>query len=353
MLAEFENPALSAGVTIGLLPLDLAVGGFQPGEMWVLAGRPSMGKSAIASTAALNVSTHGRHPDGRRLGWIEINGEMSSQQMMRRHIADRAFDLVARSAPKYSDIRARDLSELARKAMYAAASEIRELRTLKMVKRTGMTLGNLRSMVRRQVSAWDREDIALGGVSIDHGGLIRVDDARRGRTEAQTEIAIGMKELADELNVPLFVLLQLNRKVEERDDKTPMLSDLRDSGAWEENADGVIGTFRPAYYAVRQTQPKGADAVALWEAAKTSKEVHAILLKIREGEAGVVKLWADMARNAIRGSAPDNMYGDNTLGMAFGALDDAIAAHAAPYVPAEAGPAPGPPLSDYDANDFR
>lgn len=326
VIEELENPASASGVKIGLPPLDEEIGGFMPGELWVLAGRPSMGKSAIASTGALHVARHGFHPDGRRLGWIEINGEMTVAQMMRRHISDLAFELSVRHAPAYSKVRKRYLTDNERACFYAAAQEIRTLTTWRGVKRTGMTLANLRSLIRRQAAAWDREGIALGGVSIDHGGLIRVEDARRGRTEAQTEIAIGCKELADELGIPLLVLLQLNRQVEMRDDKHPMLSDLRDSGAWEENADGVIGVYRDAYYAARETEPKKLEARLQWEERKSSKTVEAILLKIREGEAGTIKLWADMARNAIRGSAPDNLYGDPTAAFDFAAANDEMVA---------------------------
>lgn len=329
VIEEYENAEVSAGVLLGIPPLDAEIGGLQPGELWILAGRPSMGKSAIASTAALNVAMHGFHPDGRRLGWIEINGEMTAAQMMRRHIADHAFTLSPRHAPAYSKVRKRlPMTDQERAVFYTAAQEIRPLQTLRMVKRTGMTLATLRSMIRRQVAAWDRQGIALGGVSIDHGGLIRVEDARRGRTEAQTEIAIGMKDLADELGVPLLVLLQLNRQVESRDDKHPVLADLRDSGAWEENADGVIGVYRDAYYASRETEPKKADARLIWEERKSSKIVEALLLKIREGEAGRINLWADMARNAIRGSAPDNLYGEPSAVFDFAAHDGAAAARA-------------------------
>jgi len=358
VLEELENPAVSHGVQTGLGPIDQETGGFQPGEVWILAGRPSMGKSALASTMALHVSRHGRHPDGRPLGWIELNGEMTVPQMMRRHISDLAFELSPREAPSYSKIRKRSLTVAERNVLYAAAAEIRGLETLRMVKRTGMTLLTLRSLIRRQAAAWERQGIALGGVSIDHGGLIRVEDARRGRTEAQTEVAIGVKDLADELGVPLVVLLQLNRQVESRDDKRPQLSDLRDSGAWEENADGVIGVYRDAYYAQRETEPKKADLRYLWEERKSSKTVEALLLKIREGEAGKIDLWADMPRNAIRGVQPDNLYGG---GPRFDFLDpDAAMPTASPPrqdlpPPAgdttPAGPPDVPPA--YSEDDFR
>lgn len=374
VIEELENPAAASGVKIGLPPLDEEIGGFMAGELWVLAGRPSMGKSALMSTGALHVARHGVHPDGRRLGWIEVNGEMTVPQMMRRHISDLAFELSARHAPAYSRVRKRNLTDNERACFYAAAQEIRTLPTLRLVKRTGMTLANLRSLIRRQAAAWDREGIALGGVSIDHGGLIRVEDNRRGRTEAQTEIAIGCKELADELGIPLVVLLQLNRQVEARDDKHPLLSDLRDSGAWEENADGVIGVYRDAYYASRETEPKKLEARLLWEERKSSKIVEAILLKIREGEAGIVKLWADMARNAIRGSAPDNLFGDPSAafdfagasamlsrpaGLAADAFSDPAWSESNPAVsavlnaaaPLSGDPRPEPP--PFDASEFE
>jgi replicative DNA helicase len=135
---------------------------------------------------------------------------------------------------------------------------------------------------------------------------MRADGRVSGRYEAQTEIAIGLKELADELQVPILALVQLSREIERRDDKRPQLSDLRDSGAWEENADAVLFVYRDAYYAAREAEP---DDNGLgwneWDKRRKSKEIELILGKLREGDAGKsAKVWGDLPHNAIRGTDP-------------------------------------------------
>jgi replicative DNA helicase len=152
-------------------------------------------------------------------------------------------------------------------------------------------------------------------------GLVRSSAATRGRSEAQGEVARDTKQLAGELDTAILALVQLSRKVEERDDKRPMLSDLRDSGEWEENADGVIGCYREAYYAQREPEPKRRDLKLLWDERRESRIVDAMFLKIREGEARTVHLWADMGRNAIRGEAPASHYGG---GANLGRLPDLL-----------------------------
>lgn len=306
--AQLENPERASGVRTGLAPVDDVTGGFMPGELWLIAGRPGMGKSAIANSTALHIARHGMSPDGERLGVIEIGSEMTVEQMMRRHICDMAFELYGVNAPTYSQVRKRLMTPAQRDAFNGAARELSKLGTLYSIYRTGLTVPALRAMIRKQASAWRRRGIKIGLVTVDHVGLLRASAATRGRTEAQGEIAREMKEICGELEIPILALVQLNRQVESRDDKRPMLSDLRDSGEWEENADGVLGAYRDAYYAKREGEPKGYDKKAEWEARCESKHVDAIFMKIREGEMQTVKLWADMGRNAIRGSAPERYY---------------------------------------------
>ena len=100
----------------------------------------------------------------------------------------------------------------------------------------------------------------------------------------------------------------MNRQNENREDKRPQLSDLRDSGSWEQDADFVIGWYREAYYAQRQTEPKKDLEWAEWDRARKSRTIEAIILKARAGACSTVNLWGDVARNAIRGEVPD--YGD-------------------------------------------
>ena len=308
VLETLDNPSKAFGVRTGLTPIDDVTGGFMPGELWLGAGRPGMGKSAVANCLALHVARHGVAPSGERLGVIEFGSEMSVEQMMRRHICDMAFEMFGRQAPTYSAARKRTLTEPQFQAFRSAANVLAQLGTLSSIYRTGMTVPSIRSIIRRQASAWKRKGVVPGLITIDHVGLIRSSAKAKGRTEAQGEIARELKELCGELNIPILALVQLNRGVELRDDKRPMLADLRDSGEWEENADGVIMFYREAYYARRDPEPKSYDARGEWEARCASPMVDAILAKVREGETQTVKLWADMGRNAIRSNAPDSAY---------------------------------------------
>lgn len=306
VLQQLDHPELAFGIKTGLSPIDEVTGGFMRGELWLLAGRPGSGKSAIASSASLRVGRHGMTPKGNRLGVIEICSEMTVAQMMRRHIADYAHELFGPDAPTYSAVRKRMLSKSQKSMFHEAAKQLRELDTIRCVYQTGLTVPSIRRMCRRQKAVWARNGTDLGMVVIDHAGLIKASSSRGGRSEQQGEVARETKELPGELDCAVLTLVQLSRKVEERDDHRPQLSDLRDSGEWEENADGVIGVYRDAYYAKRLASPRGDEAKRIWEERCISPWVDAMFLKIREGEMQTVKLWADMGRNAIRGGIPDN-----------------------------------------------
>lgn len=304
MLAALDAPeGDDRGVMTGLSALDDHLGTMQPDELILVAGRPGAGKSALAACISLNVARRG-------LGVIEINSEMSVAQMMRRHVSDAAFAVYGQDAPTYKDIKRRQLTQSSRARVNHAADQIGGL-PLAMVKRTGLTLSALRSLVRRQTAEWARQGIELGLVTVDHVGLLQADGGGRDRYTDQTNIAIGMKALADELHVPVVALVQLSRKVEERDSKRPQLSDLRDSGAWEENADVAIGVYREAYYANKEQEPKGGSlkgdlAWDEWYRRRHSKVVEAILMKVREGEEATIPLWASIGHNAIRSADPES-----------------------------------------------
>lgn len=288
-------------IKCGLAKIDEAVGGFERGDLVIIGARPSMGKSALAGCISLNIALQG-------LGVIELNGEMTTKQMGRRHLTDHAFSLFQDGGPVYRDIKRGVLTDTQKEILYRVHTDLEHL-PLKMLKRTGLTLGRMRAMLRRQKMVWEAAGIQLSAVVVDHVGLVRPDDEERGRgrTEDQTVISGGLKALADELGVVMFGLAQLNRKVEDRDDKRPQLADLRDSGSWEQDADIVIGAYRDAYYARRERQPKGEVNIAEWVLRQSSPIVEAIMLKIREGDIATAKLWADIGRNAIRDDEPDWM----------------------------------------------
>ncbi|AGH31333.1 replicative DNA helicase [Tetraselmis viridis virus SI1] len=280
-------------LTTGLQKLDRITGGHERGELVVIAGRPGMGKSALASCIALSSARQGQ-------GNVEINGEMTVAQMSRRHVSDFLEEMHGADGPTYQSIRARKL-RTDQTAMVQSAQEHMGHLPLLMMKRTGMTIQAIRSVLRRQKAEWAARGIDMANVFIDHVGLIRSPGARS-RVEEQTNISMELKELAEEMNVVMYGLAQLNRQVESRDDKRPTLPDLRDSGSWEQDADVVIGVYRDAYYAQREKPGKKADIVEI-DIRRADPTVEAILLKAREGPLGTAELWSDIGRNAIRDEA--------------------------------------------------
>jgi replicative DNA helicase len=298
VLAYLDAPQEAVnGIRTGIAPLDEELGPLLPGNLVLLAGRPSMGKSAFAECVALNISEQG-------YGVIQINGEMSVEEMAQRHLTDIAHRMYGAKGPEYRDIRRRRIG-YDQRSMLGKAHEVLQPLPLQMLKRPGLKLSQLRSIARRQAAAWSRKDVPLGALIVDHVGLLKPDAQVRDRYEAQTIISNSMKELADELGCPVIGLNQMNRENEKREEKRPQLSDLRDSGSWEQDADFVIGFYREAYYAQRMAEPKKDLEWAEWDRQRKSRTIEAIILKARSGACLTVKLWADVARNAIRGGAPE------------------------------------------------
>lgn len=285
-------------IKLGLPKLDDILGGAERGDLVVMGGRPGMGKSALAGCLALNVALQG-------IGVCEVNAEMTTAQMARRHLTDLAFARYGADAPQYRDIRRGTLTDRQKQILMELQDESQHL-PLRMVKRTGLTLGRIRAMLNRQRMLWESAGLKMGLVVIDHVGLVSPDQTGQSRQQDQAQVSMKLKELAEELDVVMLALAQLNREVEKRDDKRPMLSDLRDSGSWEQDADVVIGVYRDAYYARREKEPKGDLAIAEHFLRASSPIVEAIGLKVREGDVGTAKLWASIGHNAIRDEAPDD-----------------------------------------------
>ena len=324
VMAWVDDREAPGGAVSGMRPLDVALGHMLPGDLIVIGGRPSMGKSALAANLALRIAApdfweeagHGYSPgmeDVRNprlplpAGVIEIS-EMSVGQMARRHIADIGFHLFGKDFPTYRELRDKKVS-VDQRRMLATAAETFAAMPITMLRRTGLKVSQLRSIVRRQAVAWAAKGIAVGLLIIDHVGLLKPEGKTSGRYEAQMEIAIDTKELAEQLGCPVIALVQLSRQVEQRDDKKPQLSDLRDAGGWEENADAVLFPFREAYYASREPDAKDVLKAEDQDRRRKSKLIEIVLGKIREG--GVdrsVHLWGHLPHNAIRGAAPE--FGD-------------------------------------------
>lgn len=317
------------GVVTGLDPLDNQIGPMLPGDLILLAGRPGMGKSSLAAVLAVNVARpdlvlhnpnlterdrqelHMRLPPGA--GVLFISGEMAVKQSTWRQLSSIAFLLYGKAAPTYSAIRRKKLTP-EQADMVREAKKVWDQSDFYQVKRTGLKLSGVRSIARRLSARLARQGKRLGLVVVDHGGLVQADDSRLKEYEAQSQVARGSKALADELQVPMVVLLQLNRDVEKREDKRPQLADLRSSGQWEENADMVLLAYREAYYAQKEKEPmgKGLDAEARWsdwDRRRKSKALAVILGKTRDTEGGEVELWCNIGHQHVLAKEPADVGG--------------------------------------------
>ena len=281
-MVEARNDNRTMGVQSGIRGLDEKLRGFHAGEMIVVGGRPSMGKSTVATHIALNVAR-----DGGKV--VIVSREMSSEGLTHRIMAEvsghRYFDF--RNPASMSD---EDFESVVRSAqglvdvpIMFVPSHVATLRAiLAAVRRARRTMGGLDLVV------------------VDYLQLIHEPSARS-LNEAVGKISGGLKAMAKQMGVPVVVLSQLSRGLEGRDDKRPRLSDLRDSGSIEQDADAVIFVYRPAYYLERQPTPKKIDDQMDLEAAKErlKNTLELIVAKQRMGPLGTVRVKCDLATNRI------------------------------------------------------
>ncbi|MFZ5615953.1 MAG: replicative DNA helicase [Pseudomonadota bacterium] len=278
-----------AGVSTGLRDLDHTLGGLHPSDLIILAGRPSMGKSSLATNIALNAARAYR-PERQNDGTIKaIEGavvglfslEMSADQLATRIIAEV-------SGVPSNEIRRGEIDQEQFERIYHAARELESL-PLYIDDTGGLSIAQLAARARRL-----KRQHGLGLLVVDYLQLLTGSSQKRndGRVQEITEISMGLKTLAKELNVPVLALSQLSRQVEQRDDKRPQLADLRESGSIEQDADAVLFIYREEYYLKRTEPREGTEEHAKWladcDAAKGVAEV--IIGKQRHGPIGKVEL---------------------------------------------------------------
>lgn len=272
----FQAGGAPRGIMTGFADLDAKLGGLHPGNLIILAGRPSMGKTALAINIATNAAKSGvvvqvdsMEMTAQELGLRALSdaAEIPSRSIRNGHITEDEFRVVSRSA-----------STMARLPLYIDDAG-------------GLTIGKLAARARRI-----KRQRGIGLLIIDYLQLMA--GGSNNRVSDVTEITTGLKALAKELDIPVVALSQLSRKCEDRADKRPQLSDLRDSGSIEQDADAVLFVFREEYYVERE-KPDESDAIALmkWQdrmrAACGRAEV--IIGKQRHGPIGIVPMAFDGA----------------------------------------------------------
>jgi replicative DNA helicase len=275
-----------SGIATSFVDLDQRMGGLQASDLIIIAGRPSMGKTALATNIAYHVAKayaasrdSDTPPDGAVVGFFSL--EMSAEQLATRIISEQS------QIPSERIRRGRiDSDEFDR--IVEVSQELQNL-PLFIDQTGGITVAQLAARARRL-----KRQRGLGFIVVDYLQLLSGSSrrAQEGRVQEVSEITTGLKALAKELHVPVLALSQLSRQVEQREDKRPQLADLRESGSIEQDADVVMFVFREEYYLERNQPRENTEEHRQWQQdmeAVTGK-ADVIIGKQRHGPTGTVTL---------------------------------------------------------------
>jgi replicative DNA helicase len=286
--AAYQRDGGLAGISTGLTDMDKKLGGLHKSDLLILAGRPSMGKTSLATNVAFNIARayrKGSLPDGSEgavgggvVGFFSL--EMSAEQLAARILSEA-------SEVSSEQIRRGDMTEAEFRRFVDAAKDL-EACPLYIDDTPALPISQLAARARRL-----KREHGLDVLIIDYLQLVRPATAKDSRVNEVSEITQGLKAIAKELDIPVVALSQLSRQVESRDDKRPQLSDLRESGSIEQDADVVMFVFREEYYKERE-KPGDHDleAMAKWqeEMEKLHGRAEIVIGKQRHGPIGTVEL---------------------------------------------------------------
>lgn len=286
--AAYQRDGGLAGVSTGLIDMDKKLGGLHRSDLLILAGRPSMGKTSLATNIAYNIAKaykKGLTHDGQEgavnggvVGFYSL--EMSAEQLAARILSEAA------EIPS-EQIRKGDMTEGEFRRFVEAAKQL-ESCPLFIDDTPALPISQLAARARRL-----KRTHGLDVLIVDYLQLVRPATAKDSRVNEVSEITQGLKAIAKELDIPVIALSQLSRQVESRDDKRPQLSDLRESGSIEQDADVVMFVFREEYYAEREKPSDDRlDEMAAWQERmdRLHGKAEVIIGKQRHGPIGTVDL---------------------------------------------------------------
>lgn len=286
--AAYQRDGGLAGLSTGLDDLDKKLGGLHRSDLLILAGRPSMGKTSLATNIAFNIAKSykkGTLPDGTEgsvnggvVGFFSL--EMSSEQLAARVLSEAA------EVPS-EQIRRGDMTEAEFRRFVEAAKAL-EACPLFIDDTPALPISQLAARARRL-----KRTHGLDVLIVDYLQLVRPATAKDSRVNEVSEITQGLKAIAKELDIPVVALSQLSRAVENREDKRPQLSDLRESGSIEQDADVVMFVYREEYY--KEREKPGDDKLeemAKWQEAmeRVHGKAEVVIGKQRHGPIGSVDL---------------------------------------------------------------
>lgn len=286
--AAYQREGGLAGISTGLIDLDKKLGGLHPSDLLILAGRPSMGKTSLATNIAFNVAKaykRGRLLDGSEgaveggvVGFYSL--EMSAEQLAARILSE------ASEVPS-EQIRRGDMTEQEFRRFVEAAKSL-EACPLYIDDTPALPISQVAARARRL-----KRTHGLDVLIIDYLQLLKGTGKGENRVNEVSEITQGLKAIAKELNIPVIALSQLSRQVESREDKRPQLSDLRESGSIEQDADVVMFVYRDEYYKEREKPgDHELEKMAQWQSVMESVhgKAEVIIGKQRHGPIGSVEL---------------------------------------------------------------
>jgi replicative DNA helicase len=285
----YQRDGKLSGTATGLRDLDVKMGGLQRSDLIIVAGRPGMGKTALATNIAYNVAKAHRaelQADGTKKS---VNGgivgffscEMSAEQLATRILAEQ-------TGVSSSLIRRGGITQVEFDKIRDYTIELQHL-PLFVDETGGLSISQLTARARRLKRQKGLDLIVVDYIQLLQGSGKRGND---NRVQEVTEITTSLKALAKELNIPVIALSQLSRQVESRDDKHPQLSDLRESGSIEQDADVVLFVYREEYYLQNKEPKPGTEEYAKWQAEMDQAfgQAEVIIAKQRHGPTGTVRL---------------------------------------------------------------
>ena len=286
--AAYQREGGLAGVSTGLVDMDKKLGGLHRSDLLILAGRPSMGKTSLATNVAFNIARAYKKGitasgeegaiDGGVVGFFSL--EMSVEQLATRILSEVA------EIPS-NQIRRGDFTESEFRRIVDAAKEL-ESAPLFIDDTPALPISQLAARARRL-----KRTHGLDALFIDYLQLVRGTGRSENRVNEISEITMGLKAIAKELDIPVIALSQLSRQVENREDKRPQLSDLRESGSIEQDADVVMFVFREEYYKEREKPgDHELDKMGIWqeEMERLHGKAEVVIGKQRHGPIGTVEL---------------------------------------------------------------
>jgi replicative DNA helicase len=307
----FQRDGKLSGIATGLRDLDTKMGGLQPSDLIIIAGRPGMGKTALATNVAFNIARAHRAElqvdgtmktvNGGIVGFFSC--EMSAEQLATRIIAER-------TGISSSSIRRGGISEADFEKIRDYSIELQSL-PFYVDETGGLSISQLTARARRLKRQKGLDLIVIDYIQLLSGSGKRGND---NRVQEVTEITTSLKALAKELNVPVVALSQLSRQVESRDDKRPQLSDLRESGSIEQDADVVLFVYREEYYLANKEPRPGTPEHEKWQLdmGLAHGKAEVIIGKQRHGPTGTVDLQFDGSVTRFSDFSPDGQLPERT-----------------------------------------